>query len=91
MKFIMITIALVAAPLFAASGKTVHVLAMGTNSGSVHFHDERTDERYSERDQKDNRSGADLSSTKNDDQNRKKSPPGKKPRLKYRDEPKCSC
>jgi hypothetical protein len=91
MKIIIITIALAAAPSFAASGDAVPILAMGTKGDTVHFRDNRTDERYSERDHKDNKSGADLSSTKNGVHSGKKSPPEKKPRLKFRDEPKCSC
>ncbi len=70
--------------------QTENVLAMGAKSSVVQHTDKETDEGRPEGNQA-KQSGDGLSSKESNTLNRGKSSPTKKPRLKYRDEPGCSC
>jgi hypothetical protein len=91
MKSIIICIAFVMAPLFTAEVQPGNILAMGSKSGAGHSQDIKTDERHLERDHEGKGTGEGLSSKESGTQKKEKAPPAKRPRLKYRDESKCSC
>lgn len=90
MKFIIITIALVAAPSLAAGVQAERTLVLDSKSGAAHSQ-QRAGARYLERDHEGKRTGGDLSSGTNAVRKNGAVLPEKKFRLKYRDEPKCSC
>jgi hypothetical protein len=91
MKSIIVRIALVTALVLVADVLPHSVLAMGSKSGAVQPQDIKTDERHLERDHEGKGTGDGLSSKESGTQNKEKAPPAKRPRLKYRDESKCSC
>ncbi len=92
MRFIILTIALAAAPSLATSVQAEQLLAMGSKSGAVQTQDSsRTGERYSDRDHEGKRTEKNLSSKESGARKNGTALPEKKPRLKYRDEPRCSC
>ena len=77
-----------AAVLLFATGPQVHVChAMGSKNGAV----QKPDEGFRTEDQKDKKAGDALSPTGKESPEKKKAPPQKKPRLKYRDQFECSC
>jgi hypothetical protein len=91
MKSIIICIAFVIALLFTADVEPGNILAMGSKSGVAHSHDIKTEKRHLERDHEGKGTGEGLSSKESGTQKNEKAPPAKRPRLKYRDESKCSC
>ncbi len=92
MKLAIITIVLGTALLLTANVPAESMLAMGAKDGAVQSTDNETDEGRSEGNQvKQKQSGDGLSSQESNTVNKGKSSPAKKPRLKYRDEPGCSC
>lgn len=80
-----------AAPVLAASVQTESILAAGPKYDTVQSQDNKTDERYSDRGREGKRAGEDLSSKESGARKKGTAPPEKRPRLKYRDEPRCSC
>jgi len=90
MKTATITIVLGTALFLAAGVQAKSVLAMGAENSAVQSPDNKTDENQRVKD-KDKQTGDDISSKGSNTRNTEKSPPQKKPRLKYRDEPGCSC
>jgi hypothetical protein len=84
----MITYQALAAALLFAAGPQVHVChAMGSKNGAV----QQPDEGSRTEDQKDKKPGDALSPQDKESLEKKKAPPQKKPRLKYRDQFECSC
>ncbi len=84
----MITYLTLAAVLLFAAGPLVHVChAMGSKNGAA----QQPDEGSRTEDQKDKKPGDALSPTGKESPEKKKAPPQKKPRLKYRDQFECSC
>jgi hypothetical protein len=67
------------------------IFAMGSKGGAVQSPDNRRGEERWERDHEGEKSGEGLSPKEDGSQKKEKAPPEKKPRLKYRDEPGCSC
>lgn len=90
MRSVISTIVLGTALLLFAGVQAESILAMGAKGTAVQSPDNKTDESQRVRDQ-DKQTGDGLSSKESNTQNKGKSFPGKKPRLKYRDEPGCSC
>ena len=87
MKNTVTYLALAAAFSFAA-GPLVHVChAMGSKNGAA----QQLDEGSRTEDQKDKKAGDALSPTGKESPEKKKVPPQKKPRLKYRERFECSC
>ncbi len=86
----MITIVLGTALLLFAGVPTASVLSMGAKNGVVQSPDKKTDESQHVGDQ-DKQPGDGMSSKESNTLDKGKSSPTKKPRLKYRDEPGCSC
>jgi hypothetical protein len=91
MKSLVVRIALVTALVLVADVLPHNILAMGSKGGAVQPQDIKTDERYLERDHEGKGTRDGLSSKESDTQKKEKAPPAKRPRLKYRDESKCSC
>jgi len=91
MKSLVVRIALVTALVLVADVLPHNILAMGSESGAGHSQDIKTDERHLERDHEGKGTGEGLSSKESGTQKKEKAPPVKRPRLKYRDESKCSC
>ncbi len=90
MRSVIITIVLGTALLLTAGVQAESVLTMGAKNSVVEPQDNKTDESQSERNQL-RKPGDGLSSKESNTLNKGKSAPEKKPRLKYRDEPGCSC
>jgi hypothetical protein len=90
MRSVIITIVLGTALLLFAGVPVGSVLAMGAKNNAVQLPDNKTDESQRVRDQ-DKRTGDDISSKESNTHNKGKPSPTKKPRLKYRDVPGCSC
>ncbi len=90
MRSAIISIVLVLALAFGAYGQAEPALAMGAKGDIVQPSDNTADENKPNKNQL-RKPGEDLSSRVSDTRNRATSPPRKKPRLKYRDEPGCSC
>ncbi len=90
MRLVIITIVLGTALLLFAGVPAGSVLAMGAKNGAVQLPDNKTDESQHVGDQ-DKQTGDGISSKGSNTRNTEKPSPQKKPRLKYRDEPKCSC
>ncbi len=90
MRSAIIIIVLGTALLLFAGVQAENVLAMGAKNATVLSPDNKTDESRTERNQ-DKQTGDGLSSKESSTLNKGKSSPEKKPRLKYRDEPGCSC
>ena len=90
MRSAVITIVLVTVLLPFAGVQAASTLAMGAKNSVVQSSDNKTDENQPQRDQ-DKKTGDDISSRESGTYNRGKSSPEKKPRLKFRDEPGCSC
>ncbi len=90
MRSAIFIIVLGTALLLTANVQAESMLAMGAKNGTVQPTDNKTDEGRSEGNQV-KQSGDGLSSIGSNTLNKGKSSPPKKPRLKYRDEPGCSC
>jgi hypothetical protein len=90
MRSVIITIVLGTALLLTAGVQAESILAMGAKNSAVQPTDNKTDESQSERNQL-RKPGDGLSSKESNTLNKGKSSPENKPRLKYRDEPGCSC
>ena len=83
-----ITYLALAVVLLLAAGPQAHVChAMGSKNGAA----QKPDEGFRTEDQKDKKAGDALSPTGKESPEKKKAPPQKKPRLKYRDRFECSC
>jgi hypothetical protein len=80
-------LALAAVLLFAAGPQVHAAYAMGSKGGAV----QQPDEGSHTEDQKDKNPGDALSPKDKESSEKKKEPPKKKPRLKYRDQFECSC
>jgi len=91
MKSSTITIVLGTALLLFAGVQAESMLAMDAKGTAVQLPDNKTDERHLEIDHEGKGTGEGLSSKESDTQKKEKAPPVKRPRLKYRDESKCSC
>ncbi len=90
MRSTVITIVLVTVLLPFAEVQAGSMLAMGAKNSVVQSPDNKTDENQRIRNQ-DKKAGDDISSRESGTYNSGKSSPKKKPRLKFRDEPGCSC
>ncbi len=90
MKSAIISIVLVLALVFVANGQAEPTLAMGAKGDAVQQRDSTTDGNELNRNQL-RKPGEDLSSQGSDTRDRGNASQRKKPRLKYRDEPGCSC
>jgi hypothetical protein len=90
MRSVIITIVLGTALLLTAGVQAESILAMGAKNSAVQPRDNKTDESQTERNRV-KQTGDDVSSKGSNTLNKGKSSPEKKPRLKYRDEPGCSC
>jgi hypothetical protein len=88
MKSATITIVLGTA-LFLAAGVQAKCM-LATENPAVQTRDNKTDESQTERNRV-KQTGDGLSSKESNTLNKGKPSPTKKPRLKYRDEPGCSC
>ena len=91
MKSIIICIALATAPLLFPSIQPQQILAMGSKGGGVQPQDTGKDEEHREKDHEGEKPGETTPPKDSGSQKKGKSPPEKKPRLKYRDESKCQC
>jgi hypothetical protein len=91
MKSIVVRVVLVMSLLLVADVLPHNILAMGSKGDAGHSEDIKTDKRQLERDHEDKGSEDGLSSEESGTQRKEKAPPAKRPRLKYRDESKCSC
>jgi hypothetical protein len=65
--------------------------AMGSNGGVVQPEDAKKDTEHMEKGREGGKSGEGISTKETGSQIKEKNPPEKKPRIKYRDEPRCSC
>lgn len=90
MRSVIITIVLGTALLLFAGVQAESILAMGAKGTAVQSPDNKTDESQRVRDQ-DKQTGDGISSKESNTRNTEKPSPQKKPRLKYRDVPGCSC
>ncbi len=90
MRSSLISIVLVLALVFVVYGQAEPTLAMGAKGDTVQQKDNTADENQLNRNQL-RKSGEDLSSRASNTRSSVTSSPRKKPRLKYRDEPGCSC
>ncbi len=87
---ITIIVPLITALLHFAPVEAGNVLAMGAKGDAVQSRDNKTGESQSEENQG-KQTGDALSTKGSNTKNMGKTSPEKRPRLKYRDEPGCSC
>ncbi len=90
MRSSLISIVLVFALAFFVYGQAKPALAMGAKGDAVQQRGSTTDENEMKRNQL-RKPGADMASHVTDTRDKGKPSPERKPRLKYRDEPGCSC
>ncbi len=90
MRGIIIYLALVTLPWLFATAPLQH-LAMGAKGSVVQPQDNQKGEKNPEPDHESKGTGKIPSLEKNGVQKKEKAPPEKKPRIKYREEPGCSC
>jgi len=91
MKTLIICMALVTASLSFWGIQRQQSFAMGSNGDVVRPEGAKKDEEHIEKDRKVGKSGEDILTKETSSQIKEKNPPEKKPRIKYRDEPRCSC
>jgi hypothetical protein len=91
MKSLVVRIALVTALVLIADVLPHNILAMGSRGSVVPSQDIKTDGKHLEGDYENKGFGEGFSSKESGTQKKEKAPPAKRPRLKYRDESKCSC
>lgn len=91
MKPIIIYLTLVTVPWLFVSLPPQQYLAMDSKGSVVQPEDNRKKEKKPETDHEDKGTGKDLSPENNDAQKKEKTPPEKKPRIKFRDESGCPC
>ncbi len=83
--------ALVMAQVPFPSFQPQYNIAMGSKGNVVQPDDTEKDKKYIEKDREGGKSGEEISPKENGSQKKEKAPPQKKPRLKYREQPRCSC
>jgi hypothetical protein len=83
--------ALVTVSLPFSSIQLQHSFAMGSKGGVVQPEDAKKDAERMGKGRKGGKSGEGISTKETGSQIKEKNPPEKKPRIKYRDEPRCSC
>jgi hypothetical protein len=86
MRPTIITSSMVTALVLVAGVQAGTVLAIGSKGEAVHPQDNKTNERHFE-----GKGTEEGLSSKESGTQKEKASPQKKPRLKYRDESKCSC
>jgi len=91
MKTRIICLALVTGSLSFSSIQPQHSFAMGSKGGVVQLEDAKKDAERTEKGRENVKSGEGISTKETGSQIKEKTPPEKKPRIKYRDEPRCSC
>jgi hypothetical protein len=91
MRGVVIYLALVMLPRLFGSAPLEQYFAMGAKGSVVQPQENLQEEKNPEADHENKKSGKSPSSEKNGVQKKEKAPPEKKPRIKYREEPGCSC